>query len=260
MEIIKKMEENKLDESSVTFEATEMANATAESRPTPESPAPVCDCNEEKKCKCKCLPIVNCILLVGLILLYIFHFTGIGAKSGKGQSNANANANVAVSEGGIRIAYVNTDTLMAKYQYAIELKQKLEQASEKQASFAKQEEQLQAELQNYQKNADNLTLAQQQEKERDLKARYEKLARLEQQYASTLPQEQKKLQEESDKMTNAVYNFIREYNEANQQFDYILSKSFTSSPILYGKEVLDITDEIVKGLNDEYEKVKAGKK
>lgn len=258
MEIIKKMEEMKQDESAVTFEANETINNAAEPRNImPEPKAPACGCDNENKGKCKCLPIVNCILLVGLILIYIFHFTGIGAKGGK--SNANASSAVAVSEGGLRIAYVNTDTLMAKYQYAIELKQKVEQAAEKQAAFAKQEEELQAELQNYQKNGDKLTLAQQQEKERDLKARYEKLARLEQQYANTLPQEQKKLQDESDKMTNAVYNFIREYNEANQQFDYILSKSFTSSPILYGKEVMDITDEIIKGLNDEYDKVKSEK-
>ena len=242
MEIIKKMEEMKQDESAVTFEANETINNAAEPRNImPEPKAPACGCDNENKGKCKCLPIVNCILLVGLILIYIFHFTGIGAKGGK--SNANASSAVAVSEGGLRIAYVNTDTLMAKYQYAIELKQKVEQAAEKQAAFAKQEEELQAELQNYQKNGD----------------KYEKLARLEQQYANTLPQEQKKLQDESDKMTNAVYNFIREYNEANQQFDYILSKSFTSSPILYGKEVMDITDEIIKGLNDEYDKVKSEK-
>lgn len=62
---------------------------------------------------------------------------------------------------------------------------------------------------------------------------------------------------ESKKMTDAIYNFIREYNLQNQQFDLILARSYTSSPILYGNEGMDITDEIVKGLNEEYEKVKA---
>ena len=65
--------------------------------------------------------------------------------------------------------------------------------------------------------------------------------------------------QESEKMTKAVYAFIREYNAANQQFDLILSRSFSSSPILYGNEGMDITDEIVKGLNEEYAKIKAEK-
>ena len=68
-----------------------------------------------------------------------------------------------------------------------------------------------------------------------------------------------KTMQESEKMTNAVYNFIREYNAQNQQFDIILSKSFSNSPILYGNEGMDITDEIVKGLNEEYAKVKSEK-
>ena len=61
MEIIKKMEENKIDENAVTFEATETVNATA--------------------------PMV--------------------------------------AEGGLKVAYIDTDTLLTKYQYAIDLVQQL---------------------------------------------------------------------------------------------------------------------------------------
>ena len=257
MEIIKKMEENnKLDENAVTFEANEVAPNAAPIRNTPEPVEPIRECNNEKKCKC--LPVINCILLVGLVLLYIFHFTGIGAKKGKSLANADAKAPVAVSEGGLKIAYVNTDTLMAKYQYAKDLEKQLKDfKTAKENSYKQQMMQFQKDYEAYVKGGgENMTLSQQQAKEKELTERQQKLMSLEGEYTQQITE---KTLNESEKMTNAVYNFIREYNAQNQQFDLILAKSFSSSPILYGNEGMDITDEIVKGLNEEYAKVKAGK-
>lgn len=216
------------------------------------------ECKDEKKCGCKYLPIVNCILLVGLILLYIFHFTGIGAKGGKSLANADAKAPVAVGEGGVKIAYINTDTLMAKYQYAIDLQKQLKDfQTAKENSYKQQMAQFQNDYQAYvQGGGEKMTLSQQQAKEKELTDRANRLQSLEGEYAQQITE---KTMQESEKMTQAVYNFIREYNAQNQQFDIILSKSFSSSPVLYGNEGMDITDEIVKGLNEEYAKVKENK-
>lgn len=217
-----------------------------------------CECKDEKRCGCKYLSIVNCILLVGLILLYIFHFTGIGAKGGKSLANADAKAPVAVGEGGVKIAYINTDTLMAKYQYAIDLQKQLKDfQTAKENSYKQQMAQFQNDYQAYvQGGGEKMTLSQQQAKEKELTDRANRLQSLEGEYAQQITE---KTMQESEKMTQAVYNFIREYNAQNQQFDIILSKSFSSSPVLYGNEGMDITDEIVKGLNEEYAKVKENK-
>lgn len=249
------MEENKLDENAVNFEATETMNATAEAQPTPEPPAPVCECDNDKKCKCKCLLIINIILLIGLVLLYIFHFTCIGAKGGKSLANADAKTPVAVSENGLKIAYVNTDSLMAKYQYALDLDKQLKDfRTAKENSYKQQMTQFQKDYEAYVKGGgENMTLSQQQAKEKELTERMQRLQNLE---GELTQQVAEKTLQESEKMTNAVYNFIREYNAQNQQFDLILAKSFSSSPILYGNEGMDITDEIIKGLNEEYAKVK----
>ena len=224
----------------------------------PKQEAESCECKSEKKYGCKCLPIVNCILLVGLILLYIFHFTRIGAKGGKSLANADAKAPVAVGEGGVKIAYVNTDTLMAKYQYAIDLQKQLKDfQTAKENSYKQQMMQFQKDYEAYVKGGgENMTLSQQQAKEKELTERQQRLMNLEGEYSQQIAE---KTMQESEKMTKAVYNFIREYNAQNQQFDIILSKSFSNSPILYGNEGMDITDEIVKGLNEEYAKGKSEK-
>ena len=259
MQIIQKMEDkNKLDETAVNFEIQEEATNAAPAHNDPEPVAPSCECNDEKKCKCKCLPIVNCILLVGLVLIYIFHFTGIGAKGGKSLANADAKAPVAVSEGGLKVAYINTDTLMAKYQYAIDLQKQLKDfQTAKENNYKQQMTQFQKDYQAYVSGGgENMTLSQQQAKEKELTDRAARLQNLESEYAQQVAE---KTMQESEKMTKAVYAFIREYNAQNQQFDLILSRSFSSSPILYGNEGMDITDEIVKGLNDEYAKIKSDK-
>lgn len=249
---------NKFEESAVAFEVTEEATNAAPAQNIPEPVATDCECDNEKKCKCNCLSIFNIILLAGLVLLYIFHFTGIGTEGGKSLANADAKAPIAVSEGGLKIAYINTDTLMAKYQYAIDLQKQLKDfQSAKENSYKQQMTQFQKDYQSYVSGGgENMTLSQQQAKEKELTERAARLQNLEGELAQQVAE---KTMQESEKMTKAVYAFIREYNAQNQQFDLILSKSFSSSPILYGNEGMDITDEIVKGLNEEYAKIKSEK-
>ncbi len=236
----------------------------------PKQEVEKCQCNDGKRCRC--LPIVNCILLVGLILLYIFHFTGIGAKGGKSLANADAKAPVVVGEGGLKIAYVNTDSLNANYMYIKDLEKQLNAFKQaKENSLKQQMEKLQADdkalkedYQNYLQTGSSLTLTQQQNKEAELKKRNDEinkradqLARLEQEYTSQVLEKQNT---ENKKMVDAIYAFIKEYNAQNQQFNLIFAKTGSDMPfILYGDEAMDITDEIVKGLNEEYEKVKKAK-
>jgi len=223
---------------------------------TPQEPA-ACGCKEEKK-SCKALPIVNCILLVGLILIYVLHFTGIGAKNPASKVNADAKPVVTGTDGMLRIAYINTDTLLSKYDYYKDLEKQLKDfQTAKENNYKQQMSQFQKDYDAYiHGGADNLTLAQQQAKEKELQERAQQLSQLEGQLAMQI---QERTLQESEKMTNAVYNFIREYNAQNQQFDLIFSRSFSNSPILYGNEGMDITDEILQGLNKEYATVKAEK-
>ena len=222
-------------------------------------PEQACGCKSDKKpCNCHLpLIIVLALLCIATIVLYVLHFTG-GQKAVK---TSGGEAVTAVSADGqsLRVAYINTDTLMAGYDYARELQRKIEQVSNQQESLLQQEQQFQADYQNFLQTGENMTLTQQQEKEKELKARYEKLSRLEKQYAELLPQKQKSLQDELDKMTKAVYNFIADYNAKHEKYNLILAKSYSNTPVLYGDEGMDITQEILDGLNAEYAQVKKNK-
>lgn len=198
----------------------------------------------------KILLICNAVLLLGLIGIYVLHFTGTGTKS---KHNADATAPLQ-KEGGLTIAYVNTDTLLAKYQYAIDMEKELLAYKDQQEALGrKQMEQFQNDYQDYLKNGANLTLTQQQQKEAELKQRAERMSTLEQELTAKIMERQ---MAENTKLLNAIFAFIREYNNENQQFDIILRKTFNDSPTLYLNPAMDITDEIVEGLNEEYKNLK----
>ena len=165
------------------------------------------------------------------------------------KKNPEASAPV-VTEGGLKVAYIDTDTLLAKYQYAIEVEQQVREYGEQQRRYGQQQvDAFQKDYNNYLQNGASMTLTQQQAKEAELKQRAEKMQTLEQELMAKIAEKQNT---ETVKVMNAIMAFVREYNEANQQFDVILTKGAT----LYIKPAMDITDEIVKGLNEEYKNLK----
>ena len=221
----------------------------------PEQTNNSCGNKENKKCCCKCQTIFNVILAIAVIVLYVLHFTGKGTNSA---ANPDAKSAMVPENGVLKVAYINTDTLNAKYEYILDLEKELKAYSAaKENSYKQQMASFENDYKNFLKTGDQLTLSQQQAKEAELKKRAEKLGGLEQELAMQIAQKQAADQE---KMVKAVYAFIREYNAANQQFNLILAKSGASSPVLYGDEEMDITDEIINGLNEEYRNLKKNEK
>lgn len=172
------------------------------------------------------------------------------------KENPNATTPVVV-EGGLKIAYVDTDTLLAHYQYAKDLEAELlAYKNQQEANGRSQMEKFQKDYQDYLKNGASLTLTQQQAKEAELKQRAERMATLEQELTAKIMERQ---MTENTKLLNAIFAFVREYNEQNQHFDVILRKTFENAPALYLNPALDITQEILDGLNAEYAQIKSKK-
>ena len=187
----------------------------------------------------------NTILTLAIILIS----TMVACNNNNSKQNPDATAPM-VTEGGLKVAYIDTDTLLAKYQYAIDLEQQLKDYTEQQRHYGQQQvEAFQKDYNNYLQNGSTMTLTQQQAKEAELKQRAEKMQTLEQELMAKVAEKQAT---ETSKVMNAIYAFVREYNAANQQFDIILTKQAT----LYINNGMDITDEIVEGLNEEYKNLK----
>lgn len=227
---------------------TEPINPTEPTQPEPHS----C-CHHHGRIPL-CLICTNILLFIGLVLIYIFHFTGVGTHS---KYNPDASAPMVAEGGVLKVAYVDSDTLLAKYQYAIDLQEELNTYKDAQMRSAQnQMAQFQKDYETFLKTGETMTLTQQQAKEAELKQRYEKLSTLEAEVTNKVMQKQL---ESNIELLNRIFAFVREYNAANQQFDIILRKTFVDSPTIYMNPGMDITDEIINGLNEEYKSVKKNK-
>ncbi|MBR1834255.1 MAG: OmpH family outer membrane protein [Bacteroidales bacterium] len=228
-------------------------NAESPATQAPEEPKDNC-CTKKRNCCHTAILVCNIVLLIGLILLYIFHFTGIGTRS---MHNPNATAPVVAKDGALKIACIDSDTLLAKYQYAIDLQEELNKYKDAQEkNYQQQVTKFQKDYQTYLQTGENMTLSQQQATEAELKQRSEKLTTLEAELTQKVMQKQL---DANIELLNRIFAFVREYNAANQQFDIIMRKTFNDSPTLYMNPAMDITNEIIEGLNEEYKTVK-GKK
>ena len=151
---------------------------------------------------------------------------------------------------GLKIAYVEVDSLMTQYQFCIDynllLNQKGENAhktlSEKQRALQNHAAALQKK---YESNGfttrDELERAQNQ-----LAKEQQDLAELEQRLMTELANEQAQLTME---MRDSIQAFLKKFNKS-KKFDYIFSRQ--GDNILLANKKFDITKEVVAGLNKRY--------
>lgn len=206
-------------------------------------------------CAHKCLIALNAVLLVGLVVLYILFFGSKSCKNDDVASQATTNID-GVDVSGLKIGYIDTDSLMLQYEFAIELNEKLENYANKENEYKEMSIRFQNDYNNFLKTGASLTLTEQKKTEESLKKRAEQLAKMEEQLLNERTKLESVIQVDQKKMIDAVYAFVRDYNANNQQFNVILKKSFSESPVLYIDNSMDITREIIDGLNEEYRNVK----
>lgn len=149
-----------------------------------------------------------------------------------------------------RIVYVNTDTLLNNYEYYKDVVKEFENKS-----FALDNE-LQRKAQSFQNEvalfqrrvqagglSEQQALTQQaalQKKEQDIMMYRENAA-------GNLQQDQAK---KTDELLNKIHEYLKNYN-ASDRYDMVIGYS-KGGGVLYAKEDLDITQEVLKGLNEEY--------
>lgn len=191
--------------------------------------------------------------LSGMALALTIGLASCQQKNAKA-NNANTDTTDAQatgkSENGVRIAYVNIDTLEAKYTYFKEAKDAFDK---KQASVEAQlrasAETLQNEYVGLKKKAQagTLTQAEGQAAEKHLAEMQQELEAKRQNLTAGLLKDQQVF---TDKLQSQLDSFITEYNR-DKHYDYILSYAQGGS-ILLANPKLDITADVLKSMNDAY--------
>ena len=183
---------------------------------------------------------------------YIFPALAIAAMmvSCNNQSPKMDDQPAATSGEGMKIAYVEVDSLMTQYNFAKDYSVTLQKKSNNARNTLNQKgNALQAAMANFQQKLNNngfqsreQAASQQAAIQRQQNDLQELQARLENELAS----ETAKFNEA---LRDSLQNFLKSYNE-DKKFDLILSKA--GDNILMGNKKLDITQDVINGLNKRY--------
>jgi outer membrane protein len=197
--------------------------------------------------------ILNGILLAAVIVLYVLFFTG-KKQSGISASNPDSSA---VAEKGI--VYVNIDSVLNKYDMYVDISAELQgklQVSEDQ--LAMQEKTLRKEMEDFQYKMDRglLTRSEAAQVQQELSQKEQSFYQLQNNLQMQLTEEQQVAQR---KVISAIMDYLKSLEESDQyHYQYILGTTFGGN-ILYANENLNISELIIKGLNEEYQKNKKAK-
>ncbi len=151
---------------------------------------------------------------------------------------------------GIKIAFVDIDSLLNNYEFSITInKEMLRKEENMRLTLSEKARDLQQDIDEFQRKLENNVFATQaraeEEQNRILKKR-ESYERLSERLASELAAESQK---NNVILRDSINSYLREYN-ATQGYDLIISR--VGDNLLYANEALDITKEVINGLNDRY--------
>lgn len=155
-----------------------------------------------------------------------------------------------IPAGGLKIAYVEIDTLMSQYEFCKDYTILMNRKGENiRATLAGKERALQAKAAELQKKYETnqfTTKEQVEQAQMSLAKQQQDLQALNDRLSNDFAAEQMKYNNE---MRDSIQSFLKEYNKT-KKFDYIISK--VGDNILTANAKYDITKEVVNGLNKRY--------
>ncbi len=193
---------------------------------------------------------INIVLIVAVAGIYVLYFTG----NGKDQLSdvVTGEQDEQSIDRDYSIAYVNIDTLISEYQFFVDKRDQLnEKMGESEADLQIKSRNFEREVRDFQEQVNKGLITR-------TKAQLlqQELAQKEQQLYATRDNIAQELSEEEQVMLrqglDRIMKFLEEYNK-EYDYKYVLSQTF-GSQVLYADKSLNITRDVLNGLNEKYEK------
>lgn len=181
-------------------------------------------------------------LLIGTSLL-------AACKNDEPKNNKPATASTKTDKVLEEIVYVNSDSLLENYSYFKDLRGKMEAKSKKaQSDLAAKGNAFQKEVAEYQQSAQTMSADQRAATEQRLARKQQELTTFNQNASSALQNESAA---ENEKLYEKVAEHLKGYAK-KKGYKMVLTYSKGNPTVLFADESLDVTKEVVSGLNDAY--------
>lgn len=155
------------------------------------------------------------------------------------------------------IVFINSDSLLTKYEYFKDARTRFQSKTQKaEKDLQSKAAAFEKDVQNYQRNGGGMTVEQRASTEQKLAQRQQQLQQQSQTTGNQLANEEA---EEMKKIYDRVEAYLQKLSQ-ERGYKMVLTYSRGQSAILYGDNSLDITEEVLTGLNNEYDQEKAAAK
>ena len=197
--------------------------------------------------------ILSIISLIAVVAFGILTLT-------KGNSKADVAAEGEATEAAAckgAIVYVDLDRILMEYDMANDLRSVVETKVQNiQAEVTRRGQKLEKEVASFQEKIEKGLLTRSV-----AEAQNQKLQQQDIEFQNYAAQKQQEIQEEQlvmmNQLSDAIQTFIDKYN-AEKQYTMILTNN-GGTPVITADETLNITDDVLAGLNEEYIKTKNAK-
>jgi len=189
--------------------------------------------------------IFNAFVVIAIVVLFFLHF--YCKNNSCKQSSVLAGGNAA--KAGCKIAYFDMDSVQSNYAFYKEVAKELTESEQKKRNelMNKKNENV-TKLKEYQDKGSSMSQAEMAKAQQDLAQRDRDYQMAEQMKASEMQDESfKKLHEVKKK----IEDYLKDYNK-DKGYAYIITNS--TELIYYKDSTLNITNDIIKGLNELYKK------
>ncbi len=197
------------------------------------------------------------ISIIALAAVAVFGTLSLTDNGGKSSSTVSANDSTAVSAVKGDIVYIQLDRILQEYDMANDLRSVVETKIQNiQAEVDRRGKKLESDVNDFQ-NKINKGLMTRSVAE----AQGAKLQQQEAEFNNFANQKNNEIIEEQTVMMNQLADAIKTYlDKYNQEKQYaLILTNQGGAPVITGDAGLDITDEVLAGLNEEYVKTKSKK-
>lgn len=202
---------------------------------------------------------INALLIIAVVVLFMRTSKSNMATSAPELLPENSAFTSPDGPKGAVMAYVNGDSLNAKYKFIVDKSKVLEQ------KYKQAELNVQKEYNARKVEVDQLMQHAQSGNMRDEEAPFveEKLLKLQGEMQQIEQQASKAVMEREAELQNELMERVNVFMDnyaKSKGIDYIVNYQPTTNFILYGNNAYDVTSEVIALLNAEYEKEQAGGK
>lgn len=192
--------------------------------------------------------IINAVLILAVIGLFVLYF--VDNKTSKDVIDDEVNSGM-TSSSDVAIAYVKIDTILNNYDMFYDMRSTLEEKQKaSEAELASKSRAYEKGVQDFQNKVQKglVTRSTAQQMEQELLQEQQAIIQLRDQLTYELSEEEQVMNRQ---LINEISEFLEEYNR-NKNYKYIFSDQVYGDNILYAVDSLDITDQVLEGLNERY--------